>query len=487
VKGWWGTKDPLFGANWGSLANQAWTYLFGAHLAHSLEFSVALLCYILLYYDGTLLEEAKEWRWGWVGKIVLFNLACELILCNFWHYMTHASTEGSKSLRPHKFNPANPYEPNWGPVGMLSSTTGQLQREVFFTTLGWLQSAAWQCVLTHCWANNSLMYYTDFWAFPVYSILVLCGVSYWREVHFYLAHRGQHPWWDRQNGLLNGDVGAFLYRHVHSLHHKSYNPGPWSGLCMHPVEHLIYYTVATVPPLLMSVHPIHFLWCKFHADIAPIGGHDGHDDPAGNGDFHWLHHAKFECNYGVPWPYNFDALFGTWVDYKDYKETGELKASQKAVAMMHDADGEEGADTDKEAPLLGKSVEPDQTFTMEDVTRHKKKDDCWIVLYGKVLNVTDFLKSHPGGEKVILMMAGKDATDQFASIHQSSGGFSLVSKWAPNSIVGIATDAPSAGSAMKKTGSGQMAGTLINAAASALAVAGTMMFVLFSFHARVQP
>ncbi len=31
-------------------------------------------------------------------------------------------------------------------------------------------------------------------------------------------------------------------RHFHSLHHKSYNPGPWSGLSMHPVEHLLYYT-----------------------------------------------------------------------------------------------------------------------------------------------------------------------------------------------------------------------------------------------------
>jgi hypothetical protein len=27
-----------------------------------------------------------------------------------------------------------------------------------------------------------------------------------------------------------------IYKYVHSLHHKSYNPGPWSGLSMHPIE-----------------------------------------------------------------------------------------------------------------------------------------------------------------------------------------------------------------------------------------------------------
>ena len=32
----------------------------------------------------------------------------------------------------------------------------------------------------------------------------------------------------------------FLYKHVHALHHRNINVGPWSGLSMHPVEHIIY-------------------------------------------------------------------------------------------------------------------------------------------------------------------------------------------------------------------------------------------------------
>lgn len=62
-------------------------------------------------------------------------------------------------------------------------------------------------------------------------------------------------------------------------------------------RHFMYYSCAWVP-LLFTAHPLHFLYVKFHADIAPIGGHDGYDEPSANGDFHWLHHAHCECNYG---------------------------------------------------------------------------------------------------------------------------------------------------------------------------------------------
>lgn len=119
-----------------------------------------------------------------------------------------------------------------------------------------------------------------------------------------------------------------MYRWVHSLHHKSYNPGPFSGLSMHPVEHFVYYT-CTLLCLVFTLHPLHFLYAKFHADIAPIGGHDGYADPGGNADFHWLHHAKFECNYGVPLV-DFDRLFGTWVDYDEYKKAGSVKGAKEA-------------------------------------------------------------------------------------------------------------------------------------------------------------
>jgi hypothetical protein len=50
------------------------------------------------------------------------------------------------------------------------------------------------------------------------------------------VHRCMHPWFDKNDKRWVPDVGRFLYRHVHSLHHKSYNPTAFSGTSMHPVE-----------------------------------------------------------------------------------------------------------------------------------------------------------------------------------------------------------------------------------------------------------
>jgi cytochrome b involved in lipid metabolism len=44
------------------------------------------------------------------------------------------------------------------------------------------------------------------------------------------------------------------------------------------------------------------------------------------------------------------------------------------------------------------------------VAKHTSADDCWVVLYGNVYDVTGFLPNHPGGAKIILKLAGKDAT-----------------------------------------------------------------------------
>ncbi|OXV10432.1 hypothetical protein Egran_01805, partial [Elaphomyces granulatus] len=49
--------------------------------------------------------------------------------------------------------------------------------------------------------------------------------------------------------------------------------------------------------------------------------------------------------------------------------------------------------------------------------KHNTPESCWVVLYGKVYDVTDFLSSHPGGMKVILKLAGQDATQEYDPIH----------------------------------------------------------------------
>jgi fatty acid desaturase len=63
------------------------------------------------------------------------------------------------------------------------------------------------------------------------------------------------------------------------------------------------------------------------------------------------------------------------------------------------------------------SVEGLPKFTMAEVGSHATRNDCWVVVDGKVLNITSFLAEHPGGEQVILNKAGKDVSKIFKMIH----------------------------------------------------------------------
>jgi hypothetical protein len=47
-----------------------------------------------------------------------------------------------------------------------------------------------------------------------------------------------HPWFKKGEKRMVPDVGRFMYKHVHSLHHKSYNPTAFSGTSMHPIEYV---------------------------------------------------------------------------------------------------------------------------------------------------------------------------------------------------------------------------------------------------------
>ncbi|ODN81596.1 hypothetical protein L202_02008 [Cryptococcus amylolentus CBS 6039] len=56
-------------------------------------------------------------------------------------------------------------------------------------------------------------------------------------------------------------------------------------------------------------------------------------------------------------------------------------------------------------------------ISFEEVQKHNKADDCWVIINGKIYDVTDFMENHPGGPEIILANAGKDASKIFGPIH----------------------------------------------------------------------
>merc|ERR1712050_395347 len=85
------------------------------------------------------------------------------------------------------------------------------------------------------------------------------------------------------------------------------------------------------------------------------------------------------------------------------------------------------------APVLPPGM---SMYSKEEVAKHTTKTVCWVILDGKVLNVTNFLGEHPGGELAILTFAGKDATEEFNMIHPPD----VVGKYAPDAIIGVVGD-----------------------------------------------
>lgn len=135
---------------------------------------------------------------------------------------------------------------------------------------------------------------------------VALAVPIIHELHFFCIHRLIHT--------------PLLYKWVHSVHHNSVNPSPWSSLSMHPVEHLLYFGTAFYHLILPS-NPVLMLYRLHYAGFGAIPGHVGFDKIELGADelvdshayAHYLHHKYFEVNYGdalIP----LDRWFGTWHD-----------------------------------------------------------------------------------------------------------------------------------------------------------------------------
>ena len=127
---------------------------------------------------------------------------------------------------------------------------------------------------------------------PFIFLALFFLIILFESIHFYFVHRLLHF--------------KFFYKLFHHIHHRNINPGPWSGISMHPFEHLFYFSTVLIHFIIPS-HPIHILFHFMIVTIGAVVGHCGFDGFVINkknkialGHFHHqLHHRYFECNYGT--------------------------------------------------------------------------------------------------------------------------------------------------------------------------------------------
>lgn len=58
-------------------------------------------------------------------------------------------------------------------------------------------------------------------------------------------------------------------------------------------------------------------------------------------------------------------------------------------------------------------------YTYQDVAEHNTKKDMFMVIHDKVYDCAKFVDEHPGGEEVMLDVAGQDATEAFEDVGHS--------------------------------------------------------------------
>ncbi len=141
---------------------------------------------------------------------------------------------------------------------------------------------------------------------PIWFAMLFLLIPVWESFYFYFAHRFLH--WPP------------LYRLAHKVHHRNINLGPWSGLSMHPIEHVLCLGAVLIH-LVVTSHPVHILYHMQYLAISASTTHTGFQSlRVRNRDFwslgtfhHQMHHRYFECNYGsldIPW----DKFWGSWHD-----------------------------------------------------------------------------------------------------------------------------------------------------------------------------
>ena len=270
---------------------------------------LATLCWLFLYPS---LGTAKTLAFGWVFQVWLVNLGLMICIAGGLHWFFYVRRGQGKAL---KFDHREPAKGN-----SLWNFSNQVHDNMFWSLgSGVLQVTVLQVLVMWLMANGYVPT-INLTSNPILFIAGLMLLPIWSAFHFYWVHRLLHV--------------PFLYKRVHALHHRNVNIGPWSGLSMHPVEHLLYLSSLLIHCVIPS-HPIHLYFHVIYLAPGAAMTHTGYEDLlikdkrklALGSFYHQLHHRYYECNYGnqeMPW----DRWFGTFHDGSD-EGTKETRSRKK--------------------------------------------------------------------------------------------------------------------------------------------------------------
>ena len=180
----------------------------------SLNCVYALIAAVVYYFANPSLERCATFELDWMGFVLARNLFLMFFYYEAFYTALYRFGVAKKKFNE-KFVPAEEHRSN-----------------IFWCVMGTIQWSVWEIIFMHLWGSGKLPYIKDEDFFKPAMLLRTIGwtlaIPLWREFHFYWIHRLIHV--------------RVLYKYVHYLHHKAHNPEPYSGIRMHPIEHLFCKT-----------------------------------------------------------------------------------------------------------------------------------------------------------------------------------------------------------------------------------------------------
>lgn len=277
--------------------------------------NVLFLLFALVVYHWLMppLQTFAELSWSWVLTIFARNIALMLLVAGGLHvYLFVYRGQGMAT----KFDKREQLE-----SGKQFLFGKQVWDNMFWSLASGV--TIWTAYeVMYLWAAaNGAVPLMEFASSPVGFVAWFVLLPLFVATHFFLVHRLLHS--------------PLLYKRFHLLHHRNIHIGPWSGMSMHPVEHIIYISSVLIHFVVPS-HPIIFLYHIYLRCLVPAFSHSGFQQLVVKGktvtesaDFHHqLHHRYFECNYG-----NVDVPLDRWIDAV---HDGSKESTRHIVARRRD-------------------------------------------------------------------------------------------------------------------------------------------------------
>ncbi|KAL4914614.1 cytochrome b5-like heme/steroid binding domain-containing protein [Aspergillus aurantiobrunneus] len=107
-------------------------------------------------------------------------------------------------------------------------------------------------------------------------------------------------------------------------------------------------------------------------------------------------------------------------------DESETQASTVAAVVQPEDTGTESEDPE---PI---PVDVDKIYTKDELVMHNKDGDLWIAIDGTIYDLTKFSEEHPGGKKILLGVAGTDASKKYRKYH----GDNILQRYAKNYKIG---------------------------------------------------